>query len=79
MSTLMCKPPEMTLTSDASGNWGCRAFSASGQLFQCAWPESWAGIHITVKDQMPIVMAMALWGGGGGGGGGGRKDHPVLH
>ena len=62
MSTLMQKPPEMTLTSDASGSWGCGAFSASGQWFQCAWPESWAGIHITVKELMPIVIATALWG-----------------
>ena len=61
MSTVTRRPPEATLTSDASGRWGCGAFSTSGQWFQCVWPKSWAGVHITVKELMPIVIATALW------------------
>ena len=50
------------VTSDASGNWGCGAFTRSGRWFQYSWPESWAQVHITVKELLPIVMASVLWG-----------------
>ena len=32
------------------------------QWFQVEWPESWATVHITVKELLPIVLACALWG-----------------
>ena len=54
--------PDFTLTSDASGSWGCGAFTSLHEWFQFTWPPSWAGIHITVKELLPIVMACAVWG-----------------
>ena len=54
--------PQAVLTSDASGNWGCGAFSSAGEWFQCPWPSVWAEVHITVKELLPIVMACAMWG-----------------
>ena len=55
-------PPHAVLTSDASGNWGCGAFSSTGEWFQCQWPDSWKAVHITAKELLPIVVACALWG-----------------
>ena len=51
------------LTSDASGGWGCGAYTLTGEWMQLKWPESWASIHITVKELLPIVMCVAMWGG----------------
>lgn len=51
-----------TITSDASGNWGCGAFSSEGHWFQLQWPESWVPINITVKELLPIIVCVALWG-----------------
>ncbi len=53
--------PDFILTSDASGSWGCGAFTSQHEWFQYTWPPSWAGIHITVKELLPIVMACAVW------------------
>ena len=55
-------PPQVVLTSDASGGWGCGAFTSTGAWFQCVWPSTWDAVHITVKELLPIVMACALWG-----------------
>ncbi len=51
-----------TVTSDASGNWGCGAFTSRGEWFQLPWPESWREVHITVIELLPVVMALAVWG-----------------
>ncbi len=51
-----------TKTSDASGSWGCGAFESSGEWIQLKLPESWSSIHITVKELLPIVIGIALWG-----------------
>lgn len=56
--------PTVTLTSDASGKWGCGAFW-SGNWFQLAWqavPQArqW---NIAIKELIPVVMAVAIWGG----------------
>lgn len=51
-----------TITSDASGKWGCGAYSPKGEWFQLKLPTSWEGIHITVKELLPIVISVALWG-----------------
>ena len=51
-----------TITSDASGSWGCGAFTSSGEWFQLEWPESWQEFHITVKELLPVVVAIAVWG-----------------
>ena len=59
----LCRgPPAATLTSDASGGWGCGAFTATGAWFQLQWPDSWASVHITVKELAPVVLACAVWG-----------------
>ena len=47
------------ITSDASGSWGCGAFTSAGERFQLKLPGSWHGIHITAKELLPIVT---LWG-----------------
>lgn len=62
MSSVCRTQPMTTVTSDASGGWGCGAFSSDGQWFQCRWPGSWDSVHITVKELLPIVVAIALWG-----------------
>lgn len=56
------KEPEAILTSDASGSWGCGAFTSTGCWFQLKFPDSWDDVHITVKELLPIVLAAALWG-----------------
>ena len=50
------------ITSDASGSWGCGAFSSSGEWFQLELPEAWGSVHITVKELLPVVIGVALWG-----------------
>ena len=54
--------PAGTITSDASGSWGCGAFTSAGERFQLKLPGSWHGIHITAKEVLPIVIGVALWG-----------------
>ena len=51
-----------TVTSDASGSFGCGAFSLENGWFQLEWPESWNRVHIVAKELVPIVIAAALWG-----------------
>ena len=41
--------PTGSITSDASGSWGCGAFTSAGEWFQLVLPESWNGIHISNK------------------------------
>ena len=55
VSTLRLPVPSTIVTSDASGNWGCGAFSGS-HWFQLAWPDCWAEVHITAKELVPIVL-----------------------
>ena len=53
---------EVQITSDASGSWGCGAFTSDGSWFQLKLPESWKDTHITVKELLPIVISIAVWG-----------------
>ena len=62
MAAVVRSPPSATVTSDASGSWGCGAFSSSGKWFQLAWSDQWKGYHITVKELLPIVLSMGVWG-----------------
>ena len=48
--------------SDASGSFGCGAFTSSLGWFQLQWPTAWHATHITAKELVPIVIAAALWG-----------------
>ena len=41
--------PDIVLTSDASGNWGCGAYSG-GKWFMLPWSIKFQSCHITVKD-----------------------------
>ena len=56
-----------TMTSNASGSWGCGAFTSSGEWLQLQWPESWASVHITVKELAPVELGVATWGENGKG------------
>ena len=47
--------PAAVLTSDASGNWGCGAYSRSS-WFMLPWSGFNTNYHITVKELIPIVM-----------------------
>ena len=50
MMSRKCKArPHEVVTSDASGSWGCGAFSSANCWFQLTWPVSWSSVHITVK------------------------------
>ncbi len=49
------------LVSDALGSWGCGAVWGKEWL-QLAWSGDWAEQSITVKELLPIVLAMAVWG-----------------
>ena len=54
--------PSVDVVSDASGSYGCGAFSLSHGWFQIVWPESWQSVSIAGKELAPIVVAAALWG-----------------
>ena len=62
MSGVVVSSPKVMMTSDASGSWGCGAFTSAGEWFQLEFPESWNDIHITVKELLPIVIGAAVWG-----------------
>ena len=53
--------PTAVLTSDASGNWGCGAYSGSN-WFMLPWSGLNTNYHITVKELIPIAIAGAIWG-----------------
>ena len=54
--------PSVEVTSDASGSFGCGAFSLNHGWFQLEWPDSWNTCHIAAKEMVPIVIAASLWG-----------------
>ena len=49
------------LTSDASGSWGCGAFSGN-KWFQLQWSPACVGKDIAFKELLPIVLAITTWG-----------------
>ena len=51
--------PSVEVVSDASGSYGCGAFSLAHSWFQIEWTESWQSMG---KELAPIVVAAALWG-----------------
>ena len=51
----------LAITSDASGTWGCGAFH-NDKWFQLRWPEAIQEVHITIKELVTIVLAVAVWG-----------------
>ena len=62
MSSVSRSLVRQQLTTDASGKWGCGGYTSTGEWFMLEWPYSWKSIHITVKELLPIVMGVALWG-----------------
>ena len=61
MSSMVRTPPENTITSDASGSWGCGSYW-SGRWFQLEWVPQWRDKPIAQKELLPIVIACAIWG-----------------
>ena len=54
-------PPDALLFSDASGGFGCGAWSDQA-WFQYLWPDCFASKSIAAKELLPIVMACFVWG-----------------
>lgn len=55
--------PTSHLYSDASGLYGCGAYSTEvASWFQLQWPLAWLDTGITAKELVPIVVAAAMWG-----------------
>ena len=53
--------PTREMTSDASGHWGCGAWSGES-WFQVQWNTASMGLPITVKELLPILIAGVVWG-----------------
>ena len=49
------------VTSDASGSWGCGAFSGSS-WFKLQWSATYSDVHISAKELVPVVIAAVVWG-----------------
>ena len=53
--------PSQSFVSDTSGNWGCGACWCHSWL-QLQWPNCWRSVNIAIKELVPIVLAVAVWG-----------------
>ena len=53
-------PPDVTITSDTSGTWGCGAWYNT-KWFQFQWEEHMQEKHIAVEI-IPIIVATLIWG-----------------
>ena len=53
--------PDRHLFSNASGSWGCGAWSLPHWL-QLSWPHSYGLSSIALMELVPIVLAAAAWG-----------------
>ena len=54
-------PPGSTMTSDASGHWGCGAWHGR-EWFQYQWPSGCEHHHIAYKELFAALLACATWG-----------------
>ena len=54
--------PSSHIFTDASGSFGCGGVLMPFVWFQIAWPESWSGVDIAVKELVHIVISAATWG-----------------
>lgn len=50
--------PDVVMTSDVSGKWGCGAFCGP-KWFHFQWSTLMNDVHITIKELIPIVLAVA--------------------
>ena len=62
VSILPTVRPVASLTSDASGGWGCGAFTDQQKWFQLPWPTECIDADICFKEMLPIVLAVMTWG-----------------
>ena len=62
LQAMVRSPPVAIITTNASGTWGCGAFSNEGAWFQLEWPPSWQSFHIAIKELLPVVAVVATWG-----------------
>ena len=62
--------PVLQMASDASGSWGCGAFTDMW-WFQVQWTAETQSLPITVKELLPILVGGILWGRS-------WRDHQVL-
>ena len=54
-------PPSFDITSDASGQWGCGAWSLTS-WFQFQWPPTASQHHISFLELFAVLLACAVWG-----------------
>ena len=62
--------PIRQMASDASGQWGCGAYSGI-HWFQVQWDGTSSELPITVKELLPILIAGVVWGSS-------WRDHQVC-
>jgi len=60
LSSLNRQSPARTISSDASGNWGCGAVCRM-QWFQLPWYGHLGHSHIIMKELTPMVIPVAVW------------------
>ena len=60
-SILIISLADVATFSDASGSWGCGAYSGQS-WFQLAWTPKTTEYQIAVKELIPVVIAAAVWG-----------------
>ena len=58
---LLLRNPDHHLYTDTSGSWGCGGWAAS-QWFQVKWTPSLSLPTIALKELLPAVIAVAVWG-----------------
>ena len=63
ISSLCRHRTDAKLVTDASGSWGCGAYFGNN-WFALSWSScpSWAEVHISVQELLPIVVSCAIWG-----------------
>ena len=61
LSSLSRQTPMATVYSDALGTWGCGAIYQEC-WFQLQWDSGSEKYHISIKELLPIVIMMAVWG-----------------
>eukprot|EP00731_Ephydatia_muelleri_P032810 Em0024g354a len=53
--------PTSEFASDASGSWGCSAHTTES-WFQMQWNEQLSPLSITIKELLPIMFTVVVWG-----------------
>ena len=61
IATPASAPHPLFVYSDASGSWGCAAWSGTS-WFQLPWDTHTHSFQIAVKELIPIIIAAVVWG-----------------